>query len=91
MASFMSNPPADPWRYETAIQDIEITIRRIESGELDLEDVVEQFQIASQTLQTCRTFLQQKQAQVDLVIEQLSDPEPAMSAEDLVEDEDIEF
>ena len=85
----MSTPPDNSWHYETAIRDIEITIRRIESGELDLEDVVEQFQAASQTLQTCRTFLQQKQAQVDLVIEQLSDPPQSLDVE---EDEDeIEF
>lgn len=79
-----SSPP--PWRYETAIQEIESTIRRIESGELDLEEVVAQFQSASQTLKRCQQFLQQKQAQVDLVIEELLEEEiPEVDPEEELE------
>lgn len=85
----MSSDPSQSWRYEAAIQEIESIIQAIESGQLDLETVVQQFHQASRTLETCRSFLQAKQAQVDLVIEQLADP-PTPPA-DPEEDEDLEF
>ncbi|MEN9222302.1 MAG: exodeoxyribonuclease VII small subunit [Thermostichus sp. HHBFW_bins_43] len=69
----------DPWRYEEAIAEVETLIDQIESGELDLAEVVERFQQAAQTLKTCEAFLQQKRQQVEIIIEQLGqeeDPEP---------------
>ncbi|MFS8741121.1 exodeoxyribonuclease VII small subunit [Synechococcus sp. O70.2] len=61
----------DPWRYEAAIAEVESLIAQIESGELDLEEVVERFQQAAQTLKRCAEFLEEKRQQVEIIIEQL--------------------
>jgi exodeoxyribonuclease VII small subunit len=61
------------WNYETRIAEIEAIINRIESGELELEAVFDQFTNAVEYLRQCETFLQQRQQQVDLLIETLSD------------------
>ena len=61
------------WNYETKVAEIEAIIARIESGELELEAVFDQFANAVEYLQQCETFLQQRQQQVDLLIETLID------------------
>jgi exodeoxyribonuclease VII small subunit len=63
----------DDWRYETTVKKIEAAIAQIESGELDLADVFEQFSAAIEDLRLCETFLSDRQQQVDLLIETLSD------------------
>jgi exodeoxyribonuclease VII small subunit len=64
------------WNYEVTVQEIEQTISRIESGELELADVFEQFSSAIAQLRQCEAFLSQRQQQADLLIEMLND-EPA--------------
>jgi exodeoxyribonuclease VII small subunit len=61
------------WNYEAKVAEIEGIITRIEAGELELEAVFEQFASAVEYLRQCETFLQQRQQQVDLLIETLSD------------------
>ncbi|MEA5565701.1 MULTISPECIES: exodeoxyribonuclease VII small subunit [unclassified Anabaena] len=69
-----SNSDALPdWNYEEKVAEIEKIIARIESGNLQLEAVFDQFANAVEYLQQCETFLQQRQKQVDLLIETLSD------------------
>ncbi|MEN9229983.1 MAG: exodeoxyribonuclease VII small subunit [Thermostichus sp. DG02_5_bins_236] len=72
----------DPWRYEAAIAEVETLIDQIESGDLDLAEVVERFQQAAQTLKTCEDFLQEKRQQVEIITEQLDE---ADQIEDLEE------
>ena len=62
-----------PWNYEATVEEIESIIQKIESGQLDLEDVFDKFAIAAEHLQDCEQFLGQKQQQIDLLIETLSD------------------
>lgn len=62
----------DPWRYEAAIAEVEGLIAQIESGELDLAEVVERFQQAAQTLKRCAEFLEEKRQQVEILIEELN-------------------
>jgi exodeoxyribonuclease VII small subunit len=59
--------------YEAKVAEIEAIISRIESGELELEAVFEQFANAVEYLRQCDTFLQQRQQQIDLLIETLND------------------
>ncbi|BAY67391.1 exodeoxyribonuclease VII small subunit [Anabaena sp. FACHB-709] len=59
--------------YEAKVAEIEAIISRIESGELELEAVFEQFANAVEYLRQCDTFLQQRQQQMDLLIETLND------------------
>jgi exodeoxyribonuclease VII small subunit len=59
--------------YEAKVAEIEKIIARIEAGELDLAEVFEQFAAAVEYLRQCESFLQQRQQQVDLLIETLTD------------------
>ena len=61
------------WKYEVAVAEVENIIAQIEAGELELEEVFEQFATAVEYLRQCETFLQQRQQQVDLLIETLND------------------
>ncbi len=61
------------WNYEAKVIEIEGIIARIEAGELQLEEVFDQFGKAVEYLRQCESFLQQRQQQVDLLIETLSD------------------
>ncbi|MDZ8104785.1 MAG: exodeoxyribonuclease VII small subunit [Nostoc sp. DedQUE12a] len=61
------------WNYEAKVVEIEKIIARIEAGELELEEVFDQFGKAVEYLRQCEGFLQQRQQQVDLLIETLSD------------------
>jgi exodeoxyribonuclease VII small subunit len=61
------------WNYEARVAEIESIIARIEAGELELEAVFDQFATAVEYLRQCEGFLQQRQQQVDLLIETLND------------------
>jgi exodeoxyribonuclease VII small subunit len=61
------------WNYEVKVAEIEKIIAQIEAGELELEEVFEQFATAVEHLRQCESFLQQRQQQVDLLIETLND------------------
>ncbi|OWY66996.1 exodeoxyribonuclease VII small subunit [cyanobacterium TDX16] len=65
-------PQPTTWKYETAVAEVESIISQIETGELELEQVFEQFTQAIEYLQQCEKFLQQRQQQVDLLIETLN-------------------
>jgi exodeoxyribonuclease VII small subunit len=59
------------WNYEESVTQLEAIIEQIESGNLPLEEVFVQFEIAVEHLQQCETFLQQGQSRMNLLIETL--------------------
>ncbi len=61
----------DDWSYEATLHRIETLTTQIETGELPLAEVFEQFSEAVGALQQCDQFLQQKQQQASLLIETL--------------------
>jgi len=65
--------PAIPkdWNYEATLIRIEAITQQLETGELSLADVFEQFEEAVSALQQCDQFLQAKQKQASLLIETL--------------------
>jgi len=65
--------PALPedWSYEDTLTRIEAITRQLETGELPLAEVFDQFSEAVSALQQCDTFLQEKQKQAALLIETL--------------------
>lgn len=68
------DPDFDPdWSYETTVVQVEQMINRIESGNLDLAEVFNEFASAVEYLRQCETFLAQQQQQMDLLIETLTD------------------
>ena len=60
------------WNYEETVDQIEAIIDRVESGELPLEEVFEQFAVAVECLQECESFLARGKEQMDLSIELLA-------------------
>lgn len=67
----ISHPPE--WNYEATVAQVESIIAQIETGELELADVFEQFAAAVESLRQCESFLAERQQQVDLLIETLED------------------
>ncbi len=63
----------DGGNYEAKVAEIEKIITRIETGELQLEEVFEQFAAAIEYLRQCETAPQQRQQQINLLIETLHD------------------
>lgn len=71
-------PPSlpDDWNYETALVRIEAITQQLESGDLPLAEVFDQFAEAVSALQQCDCFLQEKQTQAALLIETLVGDDP---------------
>lgn len=65
--------PAETWSYEATVATVESIIADLESGSLPLAAVLSQFEQAVQALQQCETYLQEKQQQVDVLIETLAE------------------
>ncbi|MBD2329472.1 exodeoxyribonuclease VII small subunit [Alkalinema sp. FACHB-956] len=61
------------WNYEATVSQVEEILALIESGDLDLAEVFDQFTVAVERLKECDRFLADRQGQVDLLIESLSD------------------
>lgn len=61
------------WNYESTVAEVEEILTQIESGELELADVFDRFSTAVEYLRQCEMFLAQRQKQVDLLIETLTD------------------
>ncbi|NJL45631.1 MAG: exodeoxyribonuclease VII small subunit [Leptolyngbyaceae cyanobacterium SM2_3_12] len=68
-----SKPKPDPWSYEETVATVEAIIADLESGQLPLAEVLSQFEQAVQSLQECEVYLNEKQQQVDVLIETLTD------------------
>jgi exodeoxyribonuclease VII small subunit len=61
------------WNYEATVAKVEEILSQIESGELELAEVFEQFVTAVKYLDQCETFLEERRQQVELIVEQLAD------------------
>ena len=68
-----AKPNPENWNYEETVAQIEEILSQIEAGELELADVFEQFSTAVNYLRQCESFLAERQQQVDLLIETLTD------------------
>lgn len=64
---------SENWNYEATVDQVETIIKQIEAGELELAEVFEQFAAAVKHLRQCEAFLQQRQQQMDLIIETLEE------------------
>jgi exodeoxyribonuclease VII small subunit len=61
------------WNYEQTVAKVEEILAKIESGELELASVFEEFSAAMEYLRQCELFLHERQKQVDLLIETITD------------------
>lgn len=61
----------ETWNYEATVAQVETIIEQIEAGKLELAEVFEQFAAAVKYLHQCEAFLQERQQQMNLLIETL--------------------
>jgi exodeoxyribonuclease VII small subunit len=61
------------WSYEETVEKVETILDAIESGDLELKEVLEQFAIGVESLRQCEEFLTVQQEQVELLLETLED------------------
>ena len=66
-----TTPLPENWSYDQTLSQIETITHQLETGELPLADVFEQFSEAVTALQQCDRFLQEMQKQASLLIETL--------------------
>lgn len=67
------DPLPSDWNYEATVAYVENIISKIETGELELAEVFEQFATAVEYLRQCERFLAEHRQQMDLLIETLED------------------
>ena len=60
-------PPATPASYETALEELEQLIARIESGQLPLEQLLSGYQRGAELLAFCRGKLDAVEQQIKLL------------------------
>jgi exodeoxyribonuclease VII small subunit len=65
--------PTETLNYEATVEKVEEILGLMESGNMSLNDVFEQFGVAASYLKECDRFLGERRSQVDLLIEQLTD------------------
>ncbi|WP_009632557.1 exodeoxyribonuclease VII small subunit [Synechocystis sp. PCC 7509] len=61
------------WNYEATVAKVEKIINQLESGELELAEVFTEFTTAVEYLRECEAFLNQKQQQMTLLVETLTE------------------
>ncbi|MBA2749426.1 MAG: exodeoxyribonuclease VII small subunit [Tatlockia sp.] len=61
------------WNYEATVAKVEKIINQLESGELELAEVFTEFSTAVEYLRECEAFLNQKQQQMTLLVETLTE------------------
>lgn len=61
----------EKWTYEATVRKIQYIIEQIESGELELAEVFDEFTLATEYLEQCENFLASKQQHITAVIENL--------------------
>lgn len=67
MATASKHGPAAPANYETALQELELLVARLESGELPLEKLLAQYQRGAELLKFCRDRLEAVEGQVKVL------------------------
>jgi exodeoxyribonuclease VII small subunit len=66
-------PEQSDWNYEDALAKAETIIDSIESGKLSLAQVFDRFHLASEYLHQCESFLQERQQQMAIYVEDLEE------------------
>ncbi len=67
MATASKHAAAAPASYEAALQELEMLVARLESGELPLAQLLTQYQRGAELLKFCRDQLEAVEGQVKLL------------------------
>jgi exodeoxyribonuclease VII small subunit len=68
----MSDLPEDALRFETALEQLQMAVKNLESGELTLEQSLKQFERGVQLTRLCQAHLKVADQKVDVLLKQTS-------------------
>lgn len=64
--------------FEAAMKALEETVRKLESGELPLNEAIERYKQAMQLVQYCRTQLDRAELEIEQLVGNQTEPMPRM-------------
>lgn len=64
----MSESPTAPVSFEAALEQLQAVVKRLESGELSLEQALQQFEEGVRLTRTCQDQLSAAEQKVDLLV-----------------------
>jgi len=62
-------------RFGEAIEELESTLRRVESEEIDIDDLADELKNAAQLLEICREKIRKAELEVSQIVQALDDDE----------------
>ncbi|MFT5394304.1 MAG: exodeoxyribonuclease VII small subunit [Gammaproteobacteria bacterium] len=65
---------AEPMRFESALEELETLVERMEGGDLSLEDSVTCFERGMTLHKFCQNALEQAHQKVDILMQNMNDP-----------------
>lgn len=81
MSSRKQRPPEPGRSFEEAVAEVEAIIERIESGEMGLEEQIEQYARGAELLKRCRDVLQRCEQRVEEITTELGRTEQGKGPE----------
>ena len=68
-------------RFSEAIEELENTLRRVESEEVDIDDLADELKKAAQLLEICREKIRQAELEVTQIVQALDEDEDESAEE----------
>jgi exodeoxyribonuclease VII small subunit len=81
------------FKFEQAISDLEQIVNRLDSGELSLDEMLEDFEAGTKLVKECQKFLEQAQKRVEMLVSEegkLEMKELETEAEEGGEEEEVD-
>jgi exodeoxyribonuclease VII small subunit len=73
---------AETIRFGEAIEELEGILRRVESEEIDIDDLADELKKAAELLEVCRGKIRQAELEVTQIVQALDDEESTAGDED---------
>ena len=74
--------PSTDMRFGEAIEKLESTLRRVESEEIDIDDLADELKSAAQLLEICREKIRKAELEVSQIVQALDEDEDEEGDED---------
>lgn len=74
--------PSTDMRFGEAIEKLESTLRRVESEEIDIDDLADELKSAAQLLEICREKIRKAELEVSQIVQALDEDEDDEGDED---------
>ena len=76
------NEPDEAIRFGEAIEELEGILRRVESEEIDIDDLADELKKAAALLEVCRGKIRKAELEVTQIVQALDDEEPSPDSDD---------